>query len=107
MRRHVVLVGAAGLVAAGALAAAGSDAATTALRALAVVAVFGLGAALLRRRRAGPGAPVAVSIVERHGLSRDAGLALVSVDGRRLLVGYGPAGVAIVAELDGTTGGAP
>ena len=107
MRRHGVLVGAMGLLAAGAVAAVGGEGAATALRALAVVAVFGLGAALLRRRRTGTVAPVAVSVVERHGLSRDAGLALVSVEGRRLLVGYGPAGVTIVAELDATTGGAP
>ena len=101
MTRHRWPLAVAATVAAGLalLAALGGDAAAPALRALAVVAILALGAALARRRRLGAGAPEAVSSVERHGHSRDAGVALVSAEGRRLLVGFGPAGVRLLAEL--------
>jgi len=93
------------LLAAGALIAAplavaalaGGDAAGGALRALSVVALLGFGALALRRG-APPGAP-ALEVVGRHGLARDTGIAIVSADGRRLLIGYGPRGVALVVEL--------
>lgn len=101
MRRHgVPLAIAASLVGGAALLAwMGGEAAAAALRALAVVATFGLGAALLRRRRAGGSAPELISVVERHNLSRDAGVALVTAHGRHLLVGFGPGGVALLVEL--------
>jgi hypothetical protein len=74
-----------------------SAAARAGLAAMAIAAV----AALVRRRRSAAPAPC-LSVVAREPLAGDAGLALVEASGRRLLVGYGRAGVSLVAEL-GTT----
>ncbi|WP_242341605.1 flagellar biosynthetic protein FliO, partial [Anaeromyxobacter sp. SG66] len=43
-------------------------------------------------------ATTALALVSRASLGRDAGVALVEVDGRRLVVGYGPSGVQLLAE---------
>lgn len=91
-----LLAAGAGLVA---LAVAGGDVAHGALRALAVVALLGLAAVALRRRRAGASAPLAVSVAERHAMGRETGVAVLAAEGRRLLVGYGPGGVALLTEL--------
>lgn len=90
---------AAGLAAAGVLlllSRAPGDLAPAAARGgLAACAVGAL--AVLARRRAGPARPApALVVVARAPLSRDAGLALVEVDGRRLLVGFGADRVALL-----------
>jgi flagellar protein FliO/FliZ len=102
LKRCGLPLAAAAILTAGAgLVALGGDAAATALRALAVVATFGLCAAALHRWRvhAHAAAPEAVSILERHSLARETGVALVSAEGRRLLVGFGPSGVALLLDL--------
>jgi len=59
-----------------------------------------LGGALLVLRRAGrPAAgPRLLAVLARETLGREAGVALVEVGGRRLLLGFGPGGVQLVAE---------
>jgi len=80
--------------------AAGSELGASALRASAVLVALGLAAAALGRRA--PRAPAAgqIDVEARQALSREAGLAVVRAGGRRFLVGHGPGGVALVAELD-------
>lgn len=75
-------------------AALSSAAARAGLAAGAIAAV----AALVRRRRGAAAAPC-LSVVAREPLAGDAGIAVVEAGGRRLLLGYGRAGVALVAEL--------
>ncbi|MBI5068538.1 MAG: flagellar biosynthetic protein FliO [Deltaproteobacteria bacterium] len=41
----------------------------------------------------------ALAVLEREPLGRGGGLALVEVDGRRLLLGWAPAGTTLVADL--------
>lgn len=55
-------------------------------------------AAIVARRRAAPAAAPLLAIVSRAALARDAGIALVEVGGRRLVVGYGSAGVQLLAD---------
>jgi hypothetical protein len=65
--------------------------------ALLVLAALAAAAALVRRRRAaGPVEPVAIPF--RAPMGKECGVALVRWAGRELLVGYGPAGVVLVAE---------
>jgi flagellar biogenesis protein FliO len=95
------------LVVAGGLAAAwGGEVTVRALRATAVVAFLGLAACALRLRRGGPSATRAgaLAVRERQLLGRDTGVAVVAVAGRRILVGYGPAGVSRLTELTSHTG---
>jgi flagellar protein FliO/FliZ len=66
----------------------------------------------VRRRRATPPAPAraTIAIVARQALARDAGIALVEVSGRRVLVGFGAGGgVTRLANLPPASGeeGAP
>jgi hypothetical protein len=93
----------AALVAAGGgllvLAVTGGELANGVLRALSVVALVGIAGAALHRRRSAAIAPPAVSVMERRELGREAGIAVLAAEGRRLLVGYGQAGVALLAEL--------
>ncbi len=100
----VAAVGSLGLLG---LAVAGGDAATAALRALSVVAILALGAAALRRHRAHEVVPAMVTVLESHALARDTGVAVLGAEGRRLLVGFGPSGVALLRELDEHTGATP
>jgi hypothetical protein len=65
--------------------------------ALLVVAALA-GALVLARRRAAPTAAATVAVVQRQPLARDCGVALVRWDDRELLVGYGAAGVTLVAR---------
>lgn len=67
----------------------------------AAVAVAGLGALALLVRRAArrEPAPAPLAILARAPVTREAGLALVEADGRRLLVGYGQGGVGLLADL--------
>ncbi|MFL5272687.1 MAG: hypothetical protein ACJ79E_11565 [Anaeromyxobacteraceae bacterium] len=80
-------------------AVAGGDLAGGALRASAVVAL--LAAAAVAVRAGTPAARRAGSVVveERHPLARDAGVAVVAAGPRRLLVGYGTAGVQLLADV--------
>jgi flagellar biogenesis protein FliO len=55
--------------------------------------------ALRRRRAVATARPARLAIEERLPLGRETGLALVTAHGRRLLVGHGPAGVSLLAEL--------
>ncbi len=69
--------------------------------AAAALVVAGLAAAAfaLHRRRGGLVAPPSLALLERQPLGRDVGLALVAAGGRRLVVGWGAAGVTVLAEL--------
>ena len=69
------------------------------LRGSAVVIALGLALALVRRRSPGPGATSAVAVLERRALAKDAGVALVEVEGERLLVGYAPGAISLVARV--------
>lgn len=68
----------------------------------------GLAIALLAWRGAGRPASAApeLRVAERHALGRDAGVAVVATGGRRLVIGYGAAGVTLVAELQRARSGA-
>jgi flagellar protein FliO/FliZ len=99
-RTRALLV--AGAVAAALLLAAADDPLLAgAGRAALFLAALG-GAALLLRRRV-PSEPTlaAIDLVERRSLSRDAAVALLQIGGRALLVGYGPDGVRLLADLGG------
>lgn len=59
------------------------------------------GAARFVRRGGAAAAPSGeIAVVERRPLSRDAAVALLSVRGRAVLVGYGSEGVRLLADLD-------
>ncbi len=81
------------------LVAAGSDLANGALRAVAVVALIGAAGAALHHRRTAAAVPPLVGVMERQILGKDTGVAVLEADGRRLLVGYSPAGVTPLTEL--------
>jgi flagellar protein FliO/FliZ len=70
----------------------------TALLALVTGAAL-LGFAWVRRRRGAFGAPPALRLISRAGLTQKAGLALVEVEGRRLLVGYGDGPPSLLATV--------
>jgi flagellar protein FliO/FliZ len=81
------------------LALAPGDLAPVAARG--AVAVGGLGALVTLARgrsRVGP-APGGLAVLEARPLGRDAGLAIVEIGGRRLLVGFGPNGVQLLSEI--------
>ena len=65
---------------------------------LALLAAAGAVVALRAGRRGAP-PPRLIDVAERTLLSRDAAVALLRVDGRALLVGYGSAGVRLLADL--------
>jgi hypothetical protein len=67
-----------------------------ALRACALLGALGLAAAALRPPRA---LDPDLRLAARHPLGREAGVALLEAGGRRLLVGYAPAGVCLLADL--------
>jgi flagellar protein FliO/FliZ len=97
-----------------ALALAPGSLAPASLRGLAATAALGLAALLARGRLAGPETVRRLAVVSRQPLSRDAGVALVEVDGRALLVGFGASGVRLLAGPPGAAalnepepGGAP
>ena len=97
-RRLAWAVAAAGLAMAAVSVGTGSDAVGLALRAVACVGLLALGV-LAVRGGGKPGPPGAVALLERRPLARETGIAVVAVQGRRLLVGYGPSGVAWLADL--------
>lgn len=96
--RHRLLLGAGGAALLLALlsAAPGGLAPAAARAALALAALAAAPALLRSRSRAAPGAPP-LRVVAREQLGRDAGIAIVEADGRRLLVGFGPHGVQALA----------
>lgn len=72
------------------------------------LAAAGVGAlALLARRPARGGAAPALRVTARAALTRAGGVALVEVDGRRLLVGFGERAVELLCELDPAAGERP
>lgn len=94
------------LAVAGALAFAallGGDAGSAAARALAVAALLAAGVLVVRRRQRPPVALPRLTVVERAPLAKDVGLALVRAEGRRLLVGFGPGGTTLVADVTSPT----
>lgn len=100
MRRYCAFAATAAVLAALlALSVTGGEAAASASRALALVAILGAGAVAIRSRRARAAAPLCAAVIERHSLGRETGVAVVSAEGRRLLVGFGPGGVALLREL--------
>jgi hypothetical protein len=97
-RARLLAVAAAASAAAVVWAAGGGDLGNAALRALGAVALLGAAAVAIRRRPAPlVGGPLRVEA--RHALGRDSGVALLDVAGQRLLVGFGPAGVSLLADL--------
>jgi hypothetical protein len=69
--------------------------------ALRCAALLGAMAALASglRGRAPAAAGGRLAIAGRSALTRDCGIVLLEADGRRLLVGYAPSGVAVLADL--------
>ncbi len=96
--RALLLVGGAGSAA---VALAGGEMGGAVLRAAAVLGLLAAGAFWVRRarREGAPPTPDAVVLAARQELGRDAGVALLRAGGRDLLVGYGAAGVRLLAEL--------
>ncbi len=74
--------------------------------ALAVLALVGA-AALLRARGRPPAPPAAIEVLAQRPLSREAGVAVVDVEGRRLLLGFGADGVRLLYRLDPPSQGEP
>ena len=81
-----------------AAAAGGGELAGGAVRATAVVLLLAGGAFALSRR-ARPALAEAVAVIERRPLAKESGVALVTIAGRRLVVGYAPGAVTLLAEL--------
>jgi flagellar protein FliO/FliZ len=79
-----------------ALALAPGDLAPASLRAAAVACALGAAALLARRARSPSAHARRLALLSRQPLSRDAGVALVELDGRPLLVGFGPGGVQLL-----------
>lgn len=79
-----------------ALALSPGELAPASLRAAAAACAVGA-AALLARRARSASAPVRrLALLSRQPLSRDAGVALVELDGRPLLLGFGSGGVRLL-----------
>ncbi len=92
-RDRALLLGALGLAALAALA--GGSGSAMALRGLGLVALLAGGLVLARRRSSAAAAP-RITVLERHALGRDTGVAVLSLGGDRLLVGYGASGVTLL-----------
>lgn len=90
------LLAGAGLLALGALLVPAEGLAGAALRA---GGLLGALAAVAGALRADAGTPRLLSVVGREPLGRGGGLALVEVEGRRLLLGYSPAGTTLLLDL--------
>lgn len=105
-RRAAALAGAATLGAATLSFSAGALA-PAAARAAVAVAALGALAVLVRRAPRAAALPPPLALVSRAALSREAGLALVEADGRRMLVGYGEHGVRLLADLSAGRGETP
>ncbi len=79
------------------LALAPAELLSHALRACAAACAVGAAAMLVRARLARPLEARRLTVVARQALSRDAGVALVEVDGRAVLIGYGGGPVRLLA----------
>jgi flagellar protein FliO/FliZ len=79
------------------LALAPGQLAPASLRAVAAVTVLGAAVVLLRSRLSAPAAARRLAVVARQALSREAGVALLEVDGRAVLVGFGASGVRLLS----------
>jgi hypothetical protein len=101
---RVLLLGA--LVAGGALAAWPGEVGPVPARVALAVLALSAGWAWLRRRAGDLPRPI-LRIEGRAGLSRDASLVVVEVDGRRLLLGVASGGVRLVGELAPAPGRSP
>jgi len=95
--RTAGLAGAA-VAAAGLLLAAPGEMGGAAARACLVVGTLAA-AAVLAGRRLRPSAQAALQFPERQLLCKESGVAVAHVEGRRLLLGFGPAGVTLLADL--------
>jgi flagellar protein FliO/FliZ len=80
------------------LLAAPGELASAASRGALVAA--GLGAVAVLVRRAPARAPLALRVVSRAALAREAGVAVLELEGRRLLVGWGAGGVRVLSRLE-------
>lgn len=94
----VRLAAGAAVVGAALLAAAPGPLAGAAGRAALILAGLAALAAFARGRAAQP--HPAIAVIARAALARDAGIALVALEGRRLVVGYGSGGTRLLAALD-------
>lgn len=83
----------------------GGDMGRAVLRGGAVLALLAAGHYAVRKVRARTTSPPAPDLIvaERFALGRDAGVALVRVGSRRLVVGWAPSGVSLVADLGAPT----
>jgi len=97
-RTRALLVAGAGAVAL-LLALAGDASLAAAGRGALAALALGLAAWAVRRRGTATEAPRLIELTARQALSRDAAVALLHVGGRALLVGYGPDGVRLLADL--------
>lgn len=98
--RVVLLALAATAAAAAGLAVFGpGDLGPVAARGLLAVAGLGAMAALARRRPRTRERTPRLAVLERATLGRDGGVALLEADGRRMLVGFGPEGARLLADL--------
>jgi flagellar protein FliO/FliZ len=88
------------------LALAPGPFAPSALRAAAAACAVG-GAALLARASVRRAAPSRLALVARQALSREAGVALLELDGRPVLVGFGAEGVRLLETAAAPDPGAP
>lgn len=80
--------------------------ASTSLRAAAAASAVG-GAALLARTGRARTAPASrLTVVARQALTREVGVALLEIDGRPVLVGFGGAGVQLLSERSPVARGA-
>ena len=78
----------------------GGDLGGSALRAIAVLALLATAAALIRRPSGRPRQPPALVVEERHLLGKESGVAIVTMSGRRLLVGFGAHAVTLLDEAN-------
>jgi flagellar protein FliO/FliZ len=81
------------------LALAPGELAPASLRAGAAAAAIGALALLARARLARPADARRLTLVSRQALSREAGVALLEVDGRPMLVGYGGGAVQLLEAV--------
>jgi flagellar protein FliO/FliZ len=97
-----LLLLAAAAAAAALLLAAPGELASAASRGVLVAA--GLGAVAVLVRRAPARAPLALRVVSRAALAREAGVAVLEVEGQRLVVGWGSGGVRVLSRLEAASG---
>jgi flagellar protein FliO/FliZ len=80
------------------IALAPGELAPPSVRAAAAACAIGAAGFLARTRLAQPATAHRLAVLSRQALSREAGLALVEVDGRALLIGYGGGPVQLLHE---------